>query len=523
MFDKTKPKPMRQKYILFILFSLFVIKGNSQNNYAVTPIPFQPFSGSLASLGTDDDRYSQIINLPFGFDFYGITYNQIVVSTNGYINFTTSFAGQYSPWSIVYQIPWTNFPSLNSIFGCYEDLYNNPTTGGIGTITYGSYGAAPYRKFVVYFNNQPHFQCNSTIPLTSFQMILSESSSTIDVQIINRTPCTTWNQGEGVIGIINTDGTQGITPPGRNTGAWTASQEAWRFYRPNYYTNYSFVVCDNNNDGFQTFDLTVAQADLQPSNPNDVVFYETLMNAETLSNPLPLSYFNINPFQQTVYARYNNNVIMPVILTVIDCSVDADNDTVPSTTEDVDSDTNLANDDTDFDGIPNYLDNDDDGDLVLTNVEYVFARTSNSLVTTSILDTDNDGTPNFLDNDDDGDGLLTFREDYNRDGNPANDDTNTNGLPDYLESAVTLGVQNTSIDNLIRLYPNPASTILNIENDSTLAIDAITIYSINGSVLREVQNGQNLETISVSDLASGIYFVKIKCNDSIVTKKFIKN
>jgi hypothetical protein len=74
---------MKQKYILFILFSLFVIKGNSQNNYAVTPIPFQPFSGTLTSLGTDDDRYSQIINLPFSFDFYGNNYNQIIVSTNG--------------------------------------------------------------------------------------------------------------------------------------------------------------------------------------------------------------------------------------------------------------------------------------------------------------------------------------------------------------------------------------------------------------------------------------------------------
>jgi hypothetical protein len=512
---------MKQKYILFILFSLFVIKGNSQNNYAVTPIPFQPFSGTLTSLGTDDDRYSQIINLPFSFDFYGNNYNQIIVSTNGYIDFRTNYAGQYSPWSIVYQIPWTNFPSLNSIFGCYEDLYNNPATGGIGTITYGSYGVAPYRKFVVYFNNQPHFQCNSTISLTSFQMILSESSSTIDVQIINRTPCTTWNQGEGVIGIINADGTQGITPPGRNTSAWSASQEAWRFYRPNYYTNYSFVRCDDNNDGFECFNLAIAAGDLS-SNPAEVTFYETLTNAQTGINQMPLVYCNINPNQQTIYASING-VIRPVLLSVIDCSIDADNDTVPTATEDANNDTNLANDDTDFDGIPNYLDNDDDGDLVLTNVEYVFARASNSQTVNAILDTDNDGIANYLDSDDDGDGLLTWKEDYNRDGNPTNDDTNTNGIPDYLESAVTLGVQNASIDNLISLYPNPASSILNIENNSTLAIEAITIYGINGSVLREINNNQSFETISVSNLASGIYFVKIKCNDAVVTKKFIKN
>lgn len=520
MFDKAKTTLMRQKYILFILFSLYVIKGNSQNNYSVTSIPFQPYTGSLPTLSSVDDINSPLINLPFNIDFYGTIFNQVVISTNGYIDFRNNTAGQNSPWSFNQNlIPNTLFPVKMSVLGCYHDMNNSDAQG---TITYGSYGTAPFRKFIVYYNNNSHFQCNATAK-SSFQIILHETSNIIDVQLIDKQVCTTWNGGRAVTGLINLDGTQAITPPGRNVGSWTASQEAWRFYRPNYYSNYSFVVCDNNNDGFQTFDLTVAQADLQPSNPNDVVFYETFMNADTQSNPLPLLYFNVNPFQQTVYARYNNNVIMPVVLTVIDCSVDTDNDTVPSTTEDVDSDTNLANDDSDFDGIPNYLDNDDDGDLVLTNVEYVFARTSNSQTVNAILDTDNDGIANYLDSDDDGDGLLTWKEDYNRDGNPANDDTNVNGLPDYLESAVTLGVQNPSIDNLIRLYPNPASTILNIENNSTLTIDAITIYSINGSVLREVQNGQNFETISVSDLASGIYFVKIKCNDSVIIKKFIKN
>lgn len=514
---------MKQKYILFILFSLFVIKGNSQNNYAVTPIPFQPFSGTLASLGTDDDRYSEIINLPFGFDFYGITYNQIVVSTNGYINFTTSFAGQYSPWAISYQIPWTNFPAKNSIFGCYEDLNNNATLGGLGTITYGSYGVVPFRKFVVYFNNQPHFQCNSATPLTSFQMILSEATNVVDVQIINRTPCTTWQSGAGVIGVINSDGTQGITPPGRNTGAWTATQEAWRFYRPNYYTNYSFVRFDDNTDGFRSFDLNVAANDIYPSNPSSMIFYATFADVITQSNAInPSNYINTsNP--QTIYA-IGNGLEKQIILSVIDCNTDFDTDTVSSATEDVNGDTNLANDDTDFDGIPNYLDNDDDGDLVLTNVEYVFAKTNATLGANVLLDTDNDGTPNFLDNDDDADGLLTFLEDYNRDGNPANDDTNANGLPDYLETAVALGVSPVSLNaNSIKVFPNPATTILNIQNNTTETNASIEIYSISGAKVKSLKATESLTTISVADLQTGIYFVKVTMNNQVGNYKFIKN
>ena len=52
-------------------------------------------------------------------------------------------------------------------------------------------------------------------------------------------------------------------------------------------------------------------------------------------------------------------------------------------------------------------------------------------------DTDADGTPNYLDNDDDGDGLLTINEnaDPNMDGNPADAaDADMDGVPDYLDN-----------------------------------------------------------------------------------------
>lgn len=48
-------------------------------------------------------------------------------------------------------------------------------------------------------------------------------------------------------------------------------------------------------------------------------------------------------------------------------------------------------------------------------------------------DTDEDGIPNYLDIDDDGDGILTKDEDANGDGDPTNDDTDGDGTPDYLD------------------------------------------------------------------------------------------
>jgi hypothetical protein len=511
---------MKQKYILFVVFSFFFLKGiaqNPQTNYSVTSIPFQPYAGSISALSTVDDINSPLINLPFSIDFYGSVFNQVVISTNGYIDFRIASAGQNSPWSISQTvIPNTSFPVKMSVLGCYHDMNNSDAQG---TISYGSYGTAPYRKFVVYYNNNSHYQCNASAK-SSFQIILHETSNIVDVQLIDKQVCGTWNGGRAVTGLINLDGTQAITPPGRNVSSWTASQEGWRFSRPGYYPNYSFVTCDDNGDGFDEFNLAVAAQDLLPSNPSSVLFYETAMDAQLQSNPLPTLYSNILPNQQAIYASYNGAVSL-IILSVIDCTVDADNDSVPTDVEDVNNDTNLANDDTDGDGIPNYLDNDDDGDLILTNLEYVFLR--NAQLSLNLTDTDNDGIPNYLDNDDDGDGVLTWREDYDGDANPSNDDTNNNGTPDYLEFGVALGVQNTSFENLISLYPNPASSIIYIENTSTLAINAISIYSINGSLLRELNDGQNFETIPVSDLASGVYFIKIKCNDKVVTKKFVKN
>jgi hypothetical protein len=205
---------------------------------------------------------------------------------------------------------------------------------------------------------------------------------------------------------------------------------------------------------------------------------------------------------------------------VIDCDNDYDLDSVATADEDLNADTNLANDDTDLDGIPNFIDNDDDGDMILTSVEYVFTRSTNSAM--SLSDTDGDTIPNYLDNDDDGDGVLTINEDYNGNNNPADDDTNSNSIPDYLENAVALGVNNFAIQKEVTIYPNPVSSILNIENKSNESVVAISIYNLNGVLVKEVKSSTSLQSIAVADLQSGVYFVKIQMNSQLVNYKFIK-
>jgi len=92
--------------------------------------------------------------------------------------------------------------------------------------------------------------------------------------------------------------------------------------------------------------------------------------------------------------------------------LDHDFDGVPSYLEDLDGNLSLGLDDTDEDGIPNFIDRDDDGDGTLTINEDLEDIDPN-------VDSNCDG---ILDNDLDGD------------GDPTNDDTDGDGAPNYLDT-----------------------------------------------------------------------------------------
>ena len=496
---------------LAFLFVFFTQATSAQSDYSVSSIPFQVYAATASVQGTMDDTFSAPIPLTFDFRFFGATYNQVNVSTNGYISFTPYTEGYFSPWSFSQTIPDASFPVKNAFLGCYHDLNNSNAQG---TITYAVLGAAPYRKFIVLFDNQSHFSC--TEMKSSFQMILYETLNIMDVQIIDKNICPTWNNGgAAVIGIVNDAGDIAFTPAERNTGSWTASQEGWRFQTPVATDSDAFTKCDDDADGLVSFNLQVAQNDLNGADPSLVSFYLAESDAISQSNALTsLTYTNTTAGGETIYANVNG-AIKKIVLRVVDCGVDYDLDSVETASEDLNGDTNLANDDTDADGIANFIDNDDDGDMVLTSVEYVFNRNA----TLVILDTDNDSIPNYIDNDDDGDGVLTINEDYDNNHNPADDDTNANNIPDYLESAVALGLPSFAKPSELVLYPNPATTVLNIDNKSNETITNVAIYNVNGSLVKEAKG---TSTVSVSELQTGIYFVKIQLKDRVMNYKFIK-
>jgi len=95
--------------------------------------------------------------------------------------------------------------------------------------------------------------------------------------------------------------------------------------------------------------------------------------------------------------------------------------------------------DTDGDGLFDYIDFDDDGDNIPTAFELdALNNDGDNNPLTNPLDTDQDGIPNYLDPDDDGDGVLTIDEDLNGDLDPTNDFTEPSIGPDYLNANIFL-------------------------------------------------------------------------------------
>ena len=195
------------------------------NTYTVSSIPYAPpypFTSGTAIPINQDDYFGPVVNLPFKFCFFGQPYDKLVVGANGIITFDLSFANQYCSWSFSNTLPSTSL-FKNAIFGAYHDIH----PGVCGAFRYGVVGSYPCRSFIMNFDQVCHFSC-TTIKST-LQVVLYEGTNVIEVHILNKPTCYSWNSGNAVIGIQNAAGTVAYVPPGRNTGPWTASNEAWRF------------------------------------------------------------------------------------------------------------------------------------------------------------------------------------------------------------------------------------------------------------------------------------------------------
>ncbi|MBT8260735.1 MAG: T9SS type A sorting domain-containing protein [Bacteroidia bacterium] len=86
-------------------------------------------------------------------------------------------------------------------------------------------------------------------------------------------------------------------------------------------------------------------------------------------------------------------------------------------------------------------------------------------------------------------------------------------------NTVVLSLNEQSLVNILKLYPNPAQDILYIEKADALEIQIIEVYNILGQ-LEGSLNFSN--TINIEHLTSGLHFIRFKTNEGIFHKTMLK-
>lgn len=86
---------------------------------------------------------------------------------------------------------------------------------------------------------------------------------------------------------------------------------------------------------------------------------------------------------------------------------------------------------------------------------------------------------------------------------------------------VACNLNNDSFDsNTLKIYPNPASNAITIENEST--IESVNIYNVVGQEVKVASPNANSITLDISNLETGIYIIKSVSEGKTNTTKFVK-
>jgi hypothetical protein len=100
----------------------------------------------------------------------------------------------------------------------------------------------------------------------------------------------------------------------------------------------------------------------------------------------------------------------------------------------------------------------------------------------------------------------------------ANDASGVTGTTDITITNQDLGVSDQATLQSVSIYPNPVNSELNI--DSEQKIESIAIVNVLGNTVKTIGAPNN--SIDVSELTKGIYFLQIQMETGLMSKKFIK-
>lgn len=96
-------------------------------------------------------------------------------------------------------------------------------------------------------------------------------------------------------------------------------------------------------------------------------------------------------------------------------------------------------------------------------------------------------------------------------------------VDDFSVTAATLGTEGYFASNFA-VYPNPASSVLNISSKNTNPFNQVQLTDVNGRIVKSEKNTGVITTqINIADLNAGVYFLKVTSNQGSYSTKVVKN
>ncbi|MBK9105305.1 MAG: hypothetical protein IPL92_12235 [Saprospiraceae bacterium] len=208
-------------HILSILSAQYTIQTNGV---------FAPQYQNPVTLPINPDEISDPLAIGFDFDFFGNTYSQFSISSNGFISFQVAGESGTQPQTIPDPDDPNNLIALG--WGALLPDYIE--------ISYETMGTAPYRSLHVNFFMEDYVEpspCTSGYLLIG-QIVLYETTNIIELHTDY------WDGGDcskpSAQGIENENGTTAFFTPGRNNVLWTASESLVSFL-PDDYTDLAII------------------------------------------------------------------------------------------------------------------------------------------------------------------------------------------------------------------------------------------------------------------------------------------
>jgi hypothetical protein len=377
----------------------------------VVPFSYRSPSNQARVAVTNDDEVSGAIALGFDFEFFGQTFSEVYVSSNGFLRFGASGSSGSAP------TPLPNFAGdAGLIAGYWEDL--DPGEGG--RVVYETLGSAPNRIFVLSYEDIQHYPRG--VPVT-FQILLRETSNQVDIRCLD---CSSDGGGH-VQGVQAPQASFGLTFAGRNDQNFSVQRDAVRF------TTGENELSDGIGDAC---DVCPMVSDPNQADADNDGVGDLCDNCPAMAN--------------SDQADADGDGLGDV------CDADADADGLMGADDNCPINANPNQEDFDNDGVGDVCDEDRDGDTI-ANVDDNCPRVPNG----TQLDFDNDGVGDICDNcpgasnddqfdfdgdgvgdacdpDEDGDGVSNDVDNCPNSGNPEQGDFDADGVGDVCDSCTTV-------------------------------------------------------------------------------------